>query len=246
MLLQKDTFTEDTTQDTESIIRKYFPNTVVLSDKEIYNLKRQNVSYASPFRGTLFLGQQLGYDFEWSNALRWMPTLHKWIITDSYIFMDMESISRRQLSLKWPLFIRPCSGTKAFSGNVFASTDWYKEYTFATKNRNIDPNLTCVVSEPVKIYEEYRMIFIDNQFVSGCRYMKGGEIDLDKNYPDEARQVAEKVASHDYFVNRFNFVIDVAKLSNRFALIEINALETASFYACDLHKIYSTWAASLK
>lgn len=121
--------------------------------------------------------------------------------------------------------------------NLFES-----EYNFTVRNKNISPDLICMVSEPKNIGREWRTIFINGEYVSGSQYMKNGELDIVKEIPEEVVNYAKRLAEDDYFLNIFEFVIDVAELDYRLALVEINGFETASFYGADLDLVYKTWS----
>lgn len=64
--------------------------------------------------------------------------------------------------------------------------------------------------------------------------------------PSEVLELGSLLAQKDYFLNVFDFVIDIAETSDGLRVLEVNAFETASFYAADLGKVYAKWGEALK
>ena len=170
LLLQKDVFTEDETADTEAIIGKYF-DVVKISD-EYVAMKHTTIKdeYGHlPFRGSLALYQAMRKDKEFSNALNWMPALKKYLVSNKYVFMDLnyaiDYASTNIMALWNPeIFCRPVSGMKEFSGGVFTAEKLQREADFMKQNKNIDDTLICVVAQAVPLDKEYRCVFANNGF----------------------------------------------------------------------------------
>lgn len=184
---------------------------------------------------------RLQHDFKPFDALVWMPELKLFALNrEDYVFLDMFEILCGYKDFTWPLFIRPTSGRKEFSGNVFTLESWRNEEKYA-ENRNIG-NPICMISSPQKLGKEYRCIFINGKYVAGSQYMDKGEKSVDPEVPEEVKAYAIKISEDDFFINLFEFVIDVVETDKGLRMVEINCFNTASFYAADLDVIYSTWA----
>lgn len=251
ILLQPDLFSEDEFSDTKSIISEYFDITEIDIDK-IFSWKRGNCDlnyYKNNYqlRASLEVAKTLGYKFEYANVLNWLPHFREYTLDPhytkfndlKYIFEYMDEYDIRNS------FIRPVDPFKSFAGQVFASKSKFdEEYVFLTKNKNISPNLLCMISNKVKIDKEYRCIFINNEFVAGTQYMIDGELSMAEGVPKSVQEFAIKLSKDNYFLNSFDFTIDVAESYGKLHLLEINAFQTASFYKADLHKIYQTLANS--
>ncbi len=237
LLVQKDVFSEDEYFAPLPIIQKYF-DVALISDEAIM---RNEIPKVDIFRGSLALAKKLGRKYEYANALSFMPRFRDKLVCPDVVFTDLEDI-KSKLQEDDPRFVRPVSGFKEFSGNVFTKESFESEYNFAVKNKNLDKGLICAVADPVKIGREWRAIFIDNKFVSGSQYMENGELNIIQEIPENVVEFAKKIAGDDYFLNTFEFVIDIAEIPDRLALIEVNAFETASFYGADLDLIYKTWS----
>lgn len=243
LLLQKDIFSEDEVTDTESTLRKYFDVTVV-KDEDVILGNGNWKEHQGTFRGSLTMAHRLGRRFTYADALMWAPAFREHIVSDDYYFLDAVSIKERGLGT--PKFIRPTSGSKAFSGNVYSQQKFEEEFKFMTQNKNIDPFITCLIANPTPIKREWRVVFVNQLMSSGSQYMVDSNLNLKAELPEEVGSYAEKLvaSSNGYFQNIFDFVIDVGEVNSGLKMIEINAFETASFYAADLDKIYSDWAKS--
>jgi ATP-grasp domain, R2K clade family 3 len=255
MILQKDVFYEDKVLETESVIKKHFPAVKVVPDEDIMvgNVPK---NYAGPFRGSLFLATRLGLAkrFDFCNAIKWAPPLREMMISKDFFFQDAyhlgESFDRLEQKKDGKLFIRPTKGNKVFSGNVFDKETFKNEFEFFTKNKNESPYTLCMVASPKHIEREWRVIYAGGKYCGASQYMVRGEIDVKADVPPKVIKFAEEITKKDYFQNIFDFVIDIGETDDtkenpQLGLIEINGLETASFYAADLDQIYSTWASSL-
>lgn len=138
-LLQKDVFSEDEFEDTQTIIGKYFPNITIITDEEIFGKeKKWSSEFKGHFRGSLALASQLKRKFPYAEATNWAPAFQDKLVSEDYLFLDAQGILSRN-PLPWPTFIRPSSGNKSFSGNVFSLESFQKEFTFLTRNKNQNP-----------------------------------------------------------------------------------------------------------
>lgn len=263
ILLQTDLFTEDEHTDTQEIISHYFDIKKVGDDWPIryddvkreldgggyssgVNLYPSSIDFIKPkaVRVCLGLARRLYGDkhFEYANALKWAPYFRDELVNFDYKITDLQDMIkyRESYPISYPKFIRPVSPFKEFSGNVYTKKEFQKEYDFYINNRNGDKFLICLISQYIKIDKEWRCIFINNEYVSGSQYMVNGELNLSPIVPPDVIKKAKELAADAYFQNIFDFVLDIGEVDGIMKLIEVNAFETASFYAADLDKIYRT------
>ena len=252
LYLESDLFSEDVDTDTKGVISKYF--NVIPIDLQ-WAMKNKHLEIHSPqLRASLEIARIFKRKYEFANALNWMPALRKYTITPlETAFTDLAHIRHHWMAHQfYNTFIRPCDGFKTFSGQVFGSQERFNiEHDFMVKGKNVDPYLMCMFSPQRHIQEEYRCIFIDGKYVSGSRYMVKGKLDVSPHIPQYVIDFAVMLSEHDFFLNKFEFVIDVASSEGgggkwHCNLIEVNSLETASFYKADLDLVYSTLASVCK
>lgn len=233
ILLQSGIFSEEEFQETRPIIEKYF-DIIDISPKDFHFAKEY---IFEAFRGSLHLARVLGNKFEFANCLKFMPRFRKELIDRTTYFTDFADIK----SYYFPLFARPVSPFKEFAGRVFTKEEFDSEYEFL-KQRNADLGMICAIGNPEDIGREWRCVFIDGKYISGSQYLDQGELDISGEVPKEVIDYAQKLANDDYFLNNSGFVLDICEIRDKLHLVEVNALETSSFYGADLDKIYSAWA----
>lgn len=246
---------EENPKATLQAIRKYWP------DAEEYNAERALNELSGQrciatgdshlFRGSLNMARWLRNEFEFANALHWMPRLREYLFNPKYAFMDFATIidCATQMGISDSgMFVRPVSGFKEFSGQVFFDVQKLKnEYNFATVNRNVEPYIICVAADGQQVFREHRCIFVDNKLVAAVPYLFKGEVlkEQQEQSPDKVKAFAEFIAKHDMFMNVFEYVIDIHESAEgKLTVMEVNAFQTASFYSAPLDTIYKAWHQS--
>lgn len=201
------------------------------------------------FRGSLNIAQFLKRDYKFADCRNWIPIFRKYVLSPHHTyFNDIGYFANYYSAFEFPLYLRPADPYKSFAGQVFQSKEkLLEEYNYLTKNLNFDNSLMCVSSPIKKIDREWRTVFIDQKYVSGCLYMQGKDyVEVSTEIPYYVIEFAQKISSDDYFTNVRNFVIDICQSNGSLYLLEINSFESSSFYGCDLDKIYSTWAKQIQ
>jgi len=237
LLLQDLIFSEDEFSDTKSIINKYFDAHEIETNK-IFEAKHLGISN---FRGSLSLARILGRDYKFANALQWLSHFRSQTVSPAALFTDI----KHALTLDFPLFIRPASPFKEFSGDVYTKEKFQQEYDYMVVSKNQNPGLICAFAAPVKIKKEWRLIFIDSRYLSSSQYMSEGDLNIKSSVPQEVIEFGKQIAKDDYFTNVFNFILDIGETDSGLKLIEINGFECSSFYGANLDKIYNAWANSI-
>jgi hypothetical protein len=141
-----------------------------------------------------------------------------------------------------PLFIRPDSDFKLFTGDIFYKYDfemWYekiKEGYYV----NLKPNTEVILSPVYNIFAEWRYVIIDKKVITSSMYQRnhglnvsGNRIDIDEG----ATKLANKISKLEYQPSEA-YVIDVCKLANNvYKIIEVNCLNASGLYNCDVASI---------
>jgi hypothetical protein len=247
ILIENNVFWEDekTPNNSSLVASNYFKVIEVNNFLEING----NMPHIDFFRGSMATAATLrGFRMgpkdphKFYDCTEWVPRLKQFYINKNYNFVDLEKCQ----DLPFPMFVRPCTGNKSFSGQLFSSKSHFvTEYNFTTKNRNVSQFDLCLYAKPKKIEEEYRCVFVDHKIVSACGYLKNGER-ANFSCPKEAIDLTLEIAKNSYF-SIPNFVIDICKDSNgNYFLLEINSIYTSSFYSCDLESIYSQIVESMQ
>ena len=249
LLIEPNIFYEDEVQDTKSIIAKYFD----VEEVDSFSLQVPFL-VGKEFRTSLNMARRMLITTKPYDCTSWVPILREFMISPSTImFNELGYFKEYFNGSDFPAFIRPNNGHKTFSGQVFYGIEQFEKECKWLKQQNVGDELLCMYNTSHKVLErEYRCVFIDHKFVDMSRYMSYGEKDIVYEYDKDVQKFAEvimdKLIASGFVLNIPNIVIDIAIKEEdislkypRLNLIEINMFETASFYACDLDKVYSTW-----
>lgn len=250
LLLEEDLFYEDEIMDTKSIISKYF-------EIEPVDQSRINVPILAQkeFRTSLNMARRMKVNTKPYDCTSWVPYLRDFMISPSTTqFAELGYLKKYKSSKDFPMFIRPNNGYKTFSGQVFPTAEAFKKECLWLEQQNIGDDLLCMFDdgESITLEKEYRCVFIDHKLVDMCRYMSLGEKDVVYEYDKQVAMYAEVLmlflVNKGFALNIPNLVIDVCYTDStivnpikQLSLIEINMFETASFYSCDIDKIYKAW-----
>lgn len=139
------------------------------------------------------------------------------------------------------VFIRPDEGEKIFTGEIVSLYYW-KSWLDMLEMANVPNNTLCVVSKPLKIAKELRLIVRRGKVVTGSTYRMSEVIEYNalEDLPDKERIVefAETVCKDAFPDLPPVFCFDIAIEENdRISLLEIGAVNCAGYYSCDLKKI---------
>lgn len=101
-----------------------------------------------------------------------------------------------------------------------------------------------MVSIPKKIYSEYRFFVVDNQIITGSQYKIGDTVLYKEVDKSEAcyRFAQEVLDAMPFKINLRSYVIDFAMVKRQdgdfdYRVIEINTMNSAGMYACDVQKL---------
>lgn len=135
-------------------------------------------------------------------------------------------------------FIKPCKDSKVFSGQTM-TWDELKEW----KDRILElgwegtvTGNTCVVMAPVKeIYREYRFFIVNGKVITGSQYRVGMRVFSTECHEKDVIDYTQKMVN--LWCPAIGFVLDIAITPEGFKVVEINCLNAAGFYACDMSKV---------
>jgi hypothetical protein len=139
------------------------------------------------------------------------------------------------------LFIRPDESEKIFDGKVVKHEHFQGWHT--TFLARVPSETLCIVSSPVPIQAEYRLVIRRNQVVTGSLYRLDGSIELEpletRPEREDAIRFAEMVANDDPPPNLPPvYLMDLARApSGEFSVLEVQSINAAGLYRCDLTKL---------
>lgn len=192
------------------------------------------------------------HPFTWCdfNALRcqkYYTALGEYLLQEEYAFLPLGEIYRRKdwvfakfapLAGEASVFIRPDDNTKSFCGAIVHYDRWNDWYRAALFPHN-DPAIMAVVSAPVSILQEWRLVVVDGKVIAGSQYRENGMVKIAPDYNQEAAKWLEEVLAKAGYAPHRVFIGDVAWNGLEYRIVEVGALNTCGLYDCDVDKIVS-------
>jgi len=216
---------------------------IVLSSLELAN-KLQNKSGWIP-------GPWLNSDAY--QCTQYYAYLGKYLMNKDYFMLPRAEVKRRWTELIElfgkqydALFIRPSSGHKTFTGKVYQTKNFEKDWEWVEEFT--DPGDIVIISSVKTIEKEWRFIATEDEIITGSLYRQriGGAImsgkyreipmdweDLQDEDDRSALSLAIQVAHEKYYTNPL-YSIDISKTENgAFHLLEIGSFSCAGLYDCN-------------
>lgn len=177
------------------------------------------------------------YDIEWFPYTSLIDALGDHVLNHDAVFGKFGDI----IPNSEEFFIRPNHDGKEFAGTI-KSTNQLKEWQHRIINLKLSDNGTTLSENTEvmcaslkKIYNEYRYFVIDGKVITGSQYKLGkrvvyGETDQNIDIAQTFVDMLNKNIDHPY-------VIDIALTDDGYKVIELNTMNCAGFYACDMQKL---------
>lgn len=167
------------------------------------------------------------------------------LLNRQYAMMPIGDLLRRWtnwstfLSFTWdrePLFIRPDSGAKSFTGYVVLPDEKDRIHTLI---QTIGPETLVIVAPEKQITAEWRFVICDRNVITGCRYLP----DESTNLKPSSLRLAGVIASQEWQPD-LCYTVDIAESEGEVRLLEINSFSCAGFYDCNISSIVH-WASEV-
>lgn len=156
---------------------------------------------------------------------------------DGY-FITFGMLKYKLRNLNYPLFIRPNSPFKTFTGALVDKNN-IEEFIdeLITINKLTESEL-IYIAEPNQPLYEWRFFIVKNKIVSGSLYMVNGELNINADVRHDAYRCAEAAAKHDWQPD-VCYVVDVGydSIDKECKILELNSVCTSGLYACDAVEI---------
>jgi hypothetical protein len=138
------------------------------------------------------------------------------------------------------VFIRPTGDAKEFTGRLMGVAElsaWVghvnkiEDGNFVRLNKNTEVALAGFKH----IITESRLFVVDGQVITASYYKRGAKVVYDCLVDDEIITFGQKMV--DKWQPAKAFVIDIAQTDKGLKVVEISNINSAGFYACDVHLI---------
>lgn len=157
---------------------------------------------------------------------------------------DAVTYPLRSVRKNWDIFfIRPNNDNKQFSGQVMTWDEFtvWRDNLIKLDGESSLTTLTAddlVITASIKeIYAEYRFYVVDGKVITGSMYKRSNKVyyvNVTEFSDPELWQFAQKMV--DLWSPNRAFALDVSLTEKGYSVIEINAINSAGFYACDMGK----------
>jgi len=132
------------------------------------------------------------------------------------------------------IFIRPVHDTKVMVARVIEQLNFNQEVD-AFFSFYGDPEFEVLLAEAQEIISEYRLFIVKGKVVSHSLYKVRGNFCTNKVVPQEIIDKAEELCTK--WVPADAFVMDFAETSEGFKVLEVNNINCAGFYECEIPPI---------
>ena len=170
----------------------------------------------------------------------WGPDL----LQRNYVMLPLGEVRRkhawlhRALATAGGLFIRPDANDKTFGGEVIPH-ERFEAWSQELARNAVDPATLCVVSGPVPIDAEWRLVIRRGKVLTGSSYRVAGALNKLLRPAADVIAFAEAVASRPFPGLPPIYVLDVAAAEGRLSVVEIGSINSAGYYGCAIDAIIS-------
>lgn len=171
------------------------------------------------------------------------PQLPKeWLLNADYFVLPFGELLRsKELVFKTfgdDIFLRPMSGGKTFAGLPLNIRDFEAELNSSMQLTSVMSDTYVMIAKAnPNITGEYRFVVAKGEVLAGSQYRYNGKLDVRRDYPQEALEMAQRMAKHSFQPDLI-YTCDVATLSdNQPKIVELNSFSCAGLYACDLKNV---------
>lgn len=159
---------------------------------------------------------------------------------------DAEYCTFGELEFKGLRFCRPVHDTKTFTGEVLdgAEIEAWKERVIPLSNNgytSLMPDTPVLHAKPKAIDVEARFFVVDGQVITGSSYRTFGRQKMYQLVETGNPTMRDLLDFAQFIVNLWQpdvaFVLDVGWSEGEKKAIEINTLNSAGFYACNMRAV---------
>jgi hypothetical protein len=130
-------------------------------------------------------------------------------------------------------FVKPSRDLKAFDAGILKSGQTIEDFVMGRSRQRFFLEESLVVADVLKMKDEYRFFFVDNDIVAGSAYRENGIVGVNSVVPDILWEKAKEYAKLYKPANVFT--IDLARLNNgSIKIIEYNCFNCSGVYLCNL------------
>lgn len=257
-LIEADVFPNEDDRLIAELVRQNIPHVVTKFGKSYEDYLADFEDNACVvFHGSLQFGSLIRRKTNWTGlfcnlpkfeCLYYYPRFGEHLLNGEYIMLPFGELNRRKdwlfstVGIDGKLFVRPSSGFKTFTGKIASLDTWDKDFKlFAFYG--VDPEALVLVSTPVEIKREWRIVVADDKTIAGSEYKTNEDWAKDmpvQTPPADVLKYAQEVVDFAEFKPDPVWTIDICETkSGDFKVVEVGSFSCAGLYACDPEPIVS-------
>lgn len=159
------------------------------------------------------------------------------------LFLTVAEIPQRLASDGKLWFVRPVDDSKEMAGAVQSGAEIVAsaERVLALAKREIPRgslrhDTKIMLTEPVKIFKEWRLWVVDGKVVTWSLYKEGSRVVYRHEVDDDALAFGKMLVEVNPGYSRA-YVLDVCRTADGLRMLETNNINSAGFYAADLMRL---------
>ncbi|AFC21828.1 hypothetical protein GAP32_376 [Cronobacter phage vB_CsaM_GAP32] len=153
------------------------------------------------------------------------------------VFLNSDAVFSTLSTLQKPewknIFIRPVYDTKKMIARVIPNVNF--DFAIQLYSAYNKAELEVMIADAKDIIAEYRLFIVHGKVVAHSLYKLRGEVRMQPKVPESIINIAESLCNQ--WVPAAAFVMDFAETSEGFKVLEVNNINCAGFYACDIPSI---------
>jgi len=165
---------------------------------------------------------------------------------DEMLNADAQVVAFCDAVLDNPTFIRPIDDSKYFTGRVFDPEEWNAWRKSIVEDHHdygnsLTPDTLVQLCKPKEIYAEYRFWIVNGKPVTWSQYKRGDRVIYSSDVDRDVIKYAHHIGCANTLAARnplpwlpTAFVLDVCETPNGLKVVELNTINSAGFYACDI------------
>ncbi len=177
-------------------------------------------------------------------CLYYYPRFDEHLLNAEYAMFPFGALWHRKewiadhFSTEGCFFLRPSSGFKTFTGHVVELANWYEE--LRDLSYRIDPETLVVVSRPIEILKEWRLVVTDRVIAHsqykqghGLVRLQGSDLLKVRETPQEVLDYAQRVLNEVKYRPDPIWTLDICETVDGLKVLEVGSFSCAGLYACD-------------
>ncbi len=170
-------------------------------------------------------------------CLYYYPRFGSDLLNADYAMLPFGELARRKnwaynISASDPLFIRPSSGYKNFTGMLVEKNSWDRE--IKALSRFIDPEALVVIAPHIGLLREWRAVVVNNKIITASQYKDNGVFVRKAEVPEKVIAYGQELLERIKYRPDPAWTLDICETeAGGLKVVEVGSFSCSGFYACD-------------